>query len=108
MIKKRNFVLLPLILGLFVFADCSKSSSNSGGNGGGTGGGGGVPPATNDVDMWLTKADQSVLLQKQTQVLSFGTTANSYASIDVDSAVAYQTVDGFGYTNKYWRKLFKN
>ena len=48
--------------------------------------------------MWLTKADQSVLLQKQSQVLSFGNTANSYPNIDVDSATAFQTVDGFGYT----------
>ena len=32
------------------------------------------PPAgTNDVDFWLTKSDQSVLLQKQSTVLSFGT-----------------------------------
>ncbi len=57
-----------------------------------------TPPATNDMDFWLTKSDQSVLLQKQSATLSFGTVANGNSSIEVDSAVQYQTVDGFGYT----------
>lgn len=58
-----------------------------------------IPPAgTNDMDFWLTKSDQSVLLQKQTTTLSFGTVANSNANIEVDSTVVYQSVDGFGYT----------
>lgn len=58
------------------------------------------PPVvgTNDVDFWLTKGDQSVLLKKQTGVLGFGTTSNSYANIEVNAAQKYQTVDGFGYT----------
>jgi glucosylceramidase len=59
-----------------------------------------VPPVTvaNEVDFWLTKGDQSVKLQKQTGVLGFGTSANGYASIEVNEAQKYQTVDGFGYT----------
>ena len=59
-----------------------------------------VPPVvgTNDVDFWLTKGDQSALLAKQATVLSFGTVANSNAFVDVDSSIAFQTVDGFGYT----------
>jgi glucosylceramidase len=57
-----------------------------------------TPPATNDIDFWLTKADKSVLLQKQTTILSFGTTANTNISIEVDTATQYQTIDGFGYT----------
>ena len=70
---------------LFVFADCSKKPGSDP-----------VPvPATNDVEMWLTKADQSVLLQKQSQVLSFGSTANIYPNIDVDSAVTASDVDRF-------------
>lgn len=48
--------------------------------------------------MWLTKGDQSVLLQKQTGTISFLSTSNSYPSISVDSATSYQAVDGFGYT----------
>ncbi len=84
---------LVSIFMLFVFGDCSKGSNN----------GGGTPtppptPATNDVEMWLTKGDQSVLLQKQTGVLSFVSTVNSFPVIDVDSATAYQSIDGFGYT----------
>ncbi len=55
-------------------------------------------PVTNDVDFWLTKSDQTVSLQKQTTVLSFGTTYNMYPNIEVDDMQTFQTVDGFGYT----------
>jgi len=90
--------LIPVLM-LFVFGDCSKSSSSGGtGSGGGTGGGGGGTP-TNDMDMWLTKADQSSVFQKQGVTLSFGSSATSgYPVIDVDSATSYQSIDGFGYT----------
>jgi glucosylceramidase len=56
------------------------------------------PTGTNDMDFWLTKSDQSVLLQKQNTILSFSTTSNSNVNITVDTTVQYQTVDGFGYT----------
>ena len=76
---------------LLVFGNCSKSISNSSD--------GGTPTTpSNDVEMWLTKPDQSVLLQKQAAVLSFVSTANNFPNIDVDSATTYQTIDGFGYT----------
>ncbi|MEP7108040.1 MAG: glycoside hydrolase family 30 beta sandwich domain-containing protein [Ferruginibacter sp.] len=59
-----------------------------------------IPPIilTNDVDCWLTKADLSVLLQKQNSVISFTTTANSNPDIEVDSTQHFQSIDGFGYT----------
>ena len=58
-----------------------------------------TPPAgTNDMDFWLTKSDQSVLLQKQSTTLSFVTTANSNTNIEVDTTATYQSIDGFGYT----------
>ena len=58
-----------------------------------------IPPvAINEVDFWLTKSDQSVLLQKQSTTLSFGTVANSNPIITVDTTQKYQTIDGFGYT----------
>jgi len=58
-----------------------------------------IPPVvTNEVDFWLTKGDQSVLLQKQAGVLGFGTTYNVYPNIEVDDTQSFQTVDGFGYT----------
>jgi len=58
------------------------------------------PPVvvTNDVDFWLTKGDQSVLLGKQSGTLGFGTTYNTYANIEVNESQKYQTIDGFGYT----------
>lgn len=55
-------------------------------------------PTTNEVDFWLTKGNQSVLLQKQTAILAFGTNPNNYANIEVNDAQTYQTIDGFGYT----------
>lgn len=89
--KQQNFMWLISICMLVVFGNCSKSS-----------GGGSTPtpvPATNDVDLWLTKPDQSALLQKQTGTLSFVSTATSgYGIINVDSATGYQSIDGFGYT----------
>ncbi len=56
------------------------------------------PVAINEVDFWLTKGDQSALLQKQSAILAFGTAANAYPNITVDTTQRYQTVDGFGYT----------
>lgn len=56
------------------------------------------PPAKNDVDFWLTKADESVKLQKQSTTLSFGTSINQYPVIDVDETSTFQTIDGFGFT----------
>lgn len=56
------------------------------------------PVVTNDVDFWLTKGDQSVLLKKQSTVLGFGTVYNMYPNIEVNDAQTFQTVDGFGYT----------
>lgn len=51
-----------------------------------------------ELDIWLTKGDQSVLLQKQNTIQLFGTAANSFQTIDIDENQAYQTIDGFGYT----------
>ncbi len=89
--KKNHILLLPLFV-FFIFGDCSKSGSNN------TTPAPTPTPASNDVEMWLTKPDQSALLQKQTSILSFVTATNSFPNIDVDSATSFQTVDGFGYT----------
>lgn len=94
MIRKRISLLIILGATAFCFGVCKKSSDNGGG-------GGNPPPAptpTNDMDLWLTKPDKSVLLQKQSAVLSFGTVSNSVPTISVDSSVRYQQMDGFGYT----------
>lgn len=59
-----------------------------------------IPPpvVANEVDFWLTKGDQSVLLQKQSAVLAFGTTYNVYPNIEIDDSQNFQTIDGFGFT----------
>lgn len=91
----RKLLLASLIWFLNVQGDCSR-------NGGNEPEPPGPPeppvPVVNEVDFWLTKGDQSVLLQKQTTVLGFGTVANSNPVINVDSLQRYQTVDGFGFT----------
>jgi len=56
------------------------------------------PPSANEVDFWLTKADESIKLEKQNTILTFATTANQYPSIEIDETSSYQTIDGFGYT----------
>ncbi|HEY8396660.1 MAG TPA: glycoside hydrolase family 30 beta sandwich domain-containing protein [Flavihumibacter sp.] len=89
--KKLRIPIFTAMIGLL--ASCSGNSGGASNN----------PPVVepnrpNDVEMWLTKGDQSALLQKQNTVISFADTNNSYPVIEVDSAVSYQTVDGFGYT----------
>lgn len=55
------------------------------------------PAAPATVEMWLTKGDQSVLLQEQNK-LAFSNPSNNNPFIDVDSSTAMQDIDGFGYT----------
>ncbi len=90
MINRKIPVLLICCATLFLFGVCKKSSNNNPSTP--------VPTPVNEVDFWLTKANQSVLLSKQSAVISFGTTSNPYANIEVDSAAGFQRVDGFGYT----------
>ena len=80
------FFLLAALLSLN--SNCSKPKNNSSN----------PPTAGAVINYWLTKGDQSALLQKQTTALSFGSTANSNTTIEIDSAQQFQTVDGFGYT----------
>lgn len=56
------------------------------------------PIATNEVDFWLTKADQSVKLQKQSGILAFRDSYNNYPNIEVTDSQTFQTVDGFGFS----------
>jgi glucosylceramidase len=79
-----------------LLGSCSSAKINSpAGDGGSTSSGTGK---NGEVSFWLTKGDQSVLLQEQNTALSFGTSANSYPFIDVDSTQTFQPVDGFGFT----------
>lgn len=98
MIKNAGTVLLLAAM-ISVQCNCSKKSS-SGGSGGGTGNGGGgtTPPENTDVAFWVTKADQSILLQKQPDLLTLSSGSATPATITLDSTQVFQTVDGFGYT----------
>jgi glucosylceramidase len=100
MFNKKLLMIYILFGMLFMFTDCSKSGSPTPApvtpptvTDPGTPGG-----STNEVDFWLTRPDQTALLQLQPGVLSFGTLTNSYPNITVDSTTTYQSVDGFGYT----------
>ena len=55
------------------------------------------PPVGPEVNYYLTKADQSILLTKQAS-LAFGASSNQPVTITVDTTVHYQSMDGFGYT----------
>ena len=57
-----------------------------------------VSTPKNEMDYWLTKSDQSILLQKQATTLAFSTENNAFPTIDVDSTQIFQTIDGFGFT----------
>ncbi|MDE3212048.1 MAG: glucosylceramidase, partial [Bacteroidota bacterium] len=72
---------------------CTKSSGSSGT------GTVVVPPVSDSgtISWWLTRGDQSALLQKQSTLLSFGTTSNGFPNIDIDTSVTYQSIDGFGF-----------
>lgn len=86
--KTRMNLTFFLLAGLMsVSSNCSKNKS-----------GGGSDTDTVPVEYWITKADQTATLQKQTTQFSFGTTANNNSSIEIDSTRTYQTVDGFGYS----------
>ncbi|NCU04426.1 MAG: glucosylceramidase, partial [Chitinophagaceae bacterium] len=72
---------------------CAKKSSPTGGSTNPP-----VTPGKSDVEYWITKGDQSALLQKQTATLNFMNTVNGYPEVEVVPETTYQTVDGFGYT----------
>jgi glucosylceramidase len=55
------------------------------------------PALNSDVAFWLTKGDQTALLQRQNVSLVFGTGSNSNPTITVDTTKSYQSIDGFGY-----------
>lgn len=51
-----------------------------------------------EINIWKTSKDGSWLLQKQNVILNFDSKFNSYPNIEIDSAVKYQIIDGFGFT----------
>lgn len=91
MFFKKKYLFIWAFASMSIMACCSRSTTSPTPE----------PPKptpTNDVEVWLTKGDQSVKLQKQNTILSFTTNSNSYQNIQIDESQTYQTVDGFGYT----------
>lgn len=52
----------------------------------------------NEIDLWITSKDGNQLLVKQTDKLNFKSENNYYETIEIDSVIKYQTIEGFGYT----------
>ena len=87
-----RFLAWPIACCLLGFhCRCGKNSDSSGGNPN-TGHNG--PQAT----VWMTTGDGANLLALQAAKPEFGTEANSYINIEIDSSNAMQGIDGFGYT----------
>ena len=88
----RLFVLMALVAFVTSESACQKKNEGS------------APPVdpppviTSDIAYWVTKGDQSILLQKQLAPLVFNTSANTHPVIEIDSTQQYQAVDGFGFT----------
>jgi glucosylceramidase len=85
---------LNYILVLFLLignSSCNKSTKtkNAGNN---------TLAKNSEVEYWVTKSDQSALLEKQSLRLQFGSGKNDFPTIEIDSTQSYQSIDGFGYT----------
>jgi len=53
--------------------------------------------AQKQAEVWLTKADRSVLFAKQASGLNFTTVKNNDPAIVINDKENFQTIDGFGY-----------
>ncbi len=92
--KILNMMKFLFIIALLISAsNCSKSSNGENDDPI-------IPPPQieNEVDFWLTKADQSVKLQKQSGILAFNDSYNNYPNIEISDSQTFQTVDGFGFS----------
>jgi len=58
------------------------------------------PPANSrsDISTYLTQPDRFIYFKKQSDEVNFANATTSHPVIDVDTAVTYQTIDGFGFT----------
>ena len=97
--QKFNYLLFSF-LALLTFSgmECGKKTLTTSGSNNNSGGGSSNTSSDQSyASYWLTRGDQSALLLKQPNLL-FTTTANSNPTINIDTSITYQTVDGFGYT----------
>ena len=91
MFKKNKLTLLLLVCIANLFCFCNQNEKTNTPTI--------TPPVTGaEIELWLTTADQSILLQKQTTNLVFNSPSGGTSYIDIDSTAVLQSVDGFGYT----------
>ncbi|MBI1782202.1 MAG: glucosylceramidase [Sphingobacteriales bacterium] len=90
--NQSGIFAIIILLGMIALScNCSKKSKSSGNPV--------TPPPTPaaTANWWMTRGDQAVLLEKQSAI-SFTSTTNSNSTIEVDSTISFQSIDGFGYT----------
>lgn len=90
--QKISFILLLLCMGFLSSYSCKSDE-----------GGEPMDPSDTtsvktDISTWLTKPDKSALLSKQDVSLLFTSKVNSFPTIDIDTSITYQEMDGFGFT----------
>jgi glucosylceramidase len=86
LIQQLNNVLLPAaILSAAVLLSCEKKSAETAGE-------------NQLIEFWTTTGDQSILLQKDAQSLTFVEGRTNLSVIEVDTTQRFQSIDGFGYT----------
>jgi glucosylceramidase len=92
MYQKISFVLLLFCMGFLSSLSCKSDEGNESQ----------VPadttPVKTDISIWLTKPDKSALLARQEVSLLFTSKVNSFPTIDIDTTVSFQEMDGFGFT----------
>lgn len=90
------FVLCFLLPVAVIILGCGKAQLSDHGRNTDTTG---TPESHNqsDIALWLTRADKSVLFEKQNIDLNFSDASNNYPTIAVDTTQSYQMIDGFGY-----------
>ncbi|MDB5245849.1 MAG: glucosylceramidase [Segetibacter sp.] len=94
--KNMNRIAAVVLLFLVIIScivSCSKSPGNNGGN---TNPPEAVPASF--VEFWKTSLTQNAFFAKQNTTLGFGSNANEFPTISVDTSRTYQSMDGFGYT----------
>jgi len=84
-------LLIMFVTSLFVLMLCASAPLNAASSVGGSG----------DVNVWLTSAsDNNLRLKKQDAELFFNDSAitNNFVTVDLDSTITYQSVEGFGFS----------
>jgi glucosylceramidase len=85
--KLKLSIALLLLLFIFIFGVCKKAEKENT-----------LPTSAGVVEVWMTKANGTVLFEKQMSSPQFMAGVTSSSLIQVDTTTTMQAVDGFGYT----------